>query len=321
MPTNGRPTPARTTTTPAQSAAPPVRPAPSSALRVALRRAAHQLVDPHPLVFPDPFAVPLLTPTYSAHLARTPKPTPRRTRTLQWSLALRAFAVARSRYLQDQLDAATTRTRNPVQHLVLLGSGLDTSAWRNPHLPVWELDRPAIHALKHHLATAANLPPTPNRHTIAADITDLTSPTNPLTTAGLPPNQPTLFALLGVVPYLPPGTLQRLLPLVQTQGPGSGLLFDYRLPRHALPPEEQRQHDSLSARLTAAGEPFQSLFTPSEMATILAPTFQQPELQLESQLQPRLEDLDTEALNHRYFQHSAPLQAHGHATRLLSAWL
>lgn len=280
---------------PASSPPPQVAP---SALRVALRRAAHQLVDPHPLVFPDPFAIPILGPTHATALARTPT-LPHRT----WSFALRAFAVARSRYLQDQLDAFPR-----LQHVVLLGAGLDTTAWRNPQRHVWELDRPATLTWKQQLATAANLPTPPRQHYLPLDLSDLV--TNPLAAAGLPPNQPTLFVLLGVLPYLPPGTLQQLLPLVQTQGPGSGILFDYRLPRTALPPEEQRQHDSLTARITAAGEPFQTFFTPATLAAAFSAT-------------PftRLHDFDTDALNHLYFQHPGPLRTMGHATRLATAWL
>jgi methyltransferase (TIGR00027 family) len=297
MLTNGKPfQPA--SSPPAQSgelAPPQVAP---SALRVALRRAAHQLVDSHPLVFPDPFAIPILGAAHARALARTPT-RPHRT----WSFALRAFAVARSRYLQDQLDK-----ERHLQHVVLLGAGLDTTAWRNTQLHVWELDRAATLTWKQQLATAASLSVPPRQHYVPLDLAD--PGTGLLASAGLPPNRPTLFALLGVVPYLPPGTLEQMLPLVEAQGRGSGILFDYRLPRAALPPEEQRQHDSLTARITAAGEPFQTFFTPASLATVLsgAPF-------------TRLYDLDTDALNRLYFQQSGALRTMGHATRLAAAWL
>ena len=44
----------------------------ATALRVALRRAAHQLVDTPPLVFEDPLAVRILPPAAREELKRTP---------------------------------------------------------------------------------------------------------------------------------------------------------------------------------------------------------------------------------------------------------
>src|SRR5271155_4552094 len=96
-----------------------------TALRVALRRAAHQLYDPPPLVLDDPIAVPILGETYLPEVHRTAtklhKP---------FSVALRAFLVARSRYAEDNLAHAVARG---TTQYVLLGAGLDTFAHRNPH--------------------------------------------------------------------------------------------------------------------------------------------------------------------------------------------
>ena len=96
-----------------------------TALRVALRRAAHQIYDPPPHVLEDPIAVPILGPEYAPDLHKTAtklhKP---------FSAALRAFLVARSRYAEDQLAAAVA---DGVTQYVLLGAGLDTFAYRNPH--------------------------------------------------------------------------------------------------------------------------------------------------------------------------------------------
>ena len=41
-----------------------------TALRVALRRAAHQVQDARPLVFEDPLAVPILGPEYRDEIRR-----------------------------------------------------------------------------------------------------------------------------------------------------------------------------------------------------------------------------------------------------------
>ena len=72
-----------------------------TALRVAMRRAAHQLYDARPLVLDDPVALAILGP-YAEEVERTPgrdpsnKPRPH-------SIAMRAFVVARSRYAEDLL--------------------------------------------------------------------------------------------------------------------------------------------------------------------------------------------------------------------------
>ena len=64
-----------------------------TALRVALRRAAHQVYDATPLVFEDPLAVRILGREYAEDLRKT------QTRLAKpFSVGLRAFLVARSRY-------------------------------------------------------------------------------------------------------------------------------------------------------------------------------------------------------------------------------
>src|SRR6202044_2093153 len=115
-----------------------------TALRVALRRAAHQIHD-SPVVFDDPIAVPLLGPAYAEELRRTPLRDDR-----PFSIALRAFLVARSRYAEDNLRKAV---EGGVEQYVLLGAGLDTFAYRNsyPQLRVFEVDHPATQQWKREL--------------------------------------------------------------------------------------------------------------------------------------------------------------------------
>src|SRR5271170_6929488 len=115
-----------------------------SALRVALRRAAHQIHD-SPVVFNDPLAVAILGEAYAEELRRTPLRPDR-----PFSIALRAFIVARSRYAEDNLRRAI---ENGVDQYVLLGAGLDTFAYRNPYtrLRVFEVDHPATQQWKREL--------------------------------------------------------------------------------------------------------------------------------------------------------------------------
>ncbi len=263
---------------------------------MALRRAAHQLLDRPPLL-DDPFAVPLLGPESREALARTPRQRP-------WSRALRAFAVARQRYSEDLLAAAVARG---VRHYCLLGAGLDTFAWRNPYpgLRVWELDRAEMLAWKFELARQAGLGEPQGCVSIPIDF-DSGGLERAL--AGLD-QEPALFAMLGVAPYLGKPSLRAVLRFVQQKGPGHGIVLDYRLPRATLGWEEQRQHDSLAARVAEAGEPFRSAWTREDM-------------QEELHGFGAVEDLGTEAINARYFTGRADgLATRGEAVRLVSAFV
>jgi methyltransferase (TIGR00027 family) len=270
-----------------------------------MRRAAHQLYDAPPLVLDDPIAVPILGP-HAEEIERTPgrnrlhKPRP-------FSIALRAFIVARSRYAEDLLAQAVARG---ITQYVLLGAGLDTFAHRNPYpnLCVFEVDHPATQQWKRELLRAGGLPSPANlvyapmdfeRHSLAEQLRH----------AGFDSAAPSFFAWLGVVPYLTREAFRATVHFVAAQPPGSGLVFDYGQPREALPLREQLAHDSLAARVQLAGESFHLFFTPAKVAAELAAFYD-------------LEDLGSLELNERYFAHrSDGLRVMGSAGRIVSAWL
>jgi methyltransferase (TIGR00027 family) len=274
-----------------------------TALRVALRRAAHQLFDARPLVLDDPIAVPILGP-HADELHRTPgrsslfKPRP-------YSIGLRAFVVARSRYAEDLLAQAVSRG---VSQYVLLGAGLDTFAHRNPHpsLRVFEVDHPATQQWKRELLRAGNLAEPP-RLTYAPVDFERQSLAFQLRAAGFDSTAPSFFAWLGVVPYLTLDAFRATARFIAEQPPGSGVVFDYCQPRAALPPREQLAHDSLASRVQSAGEPFQFFFTPDQVAVELA-AFR------------GIEDLGSPEINARYFAaRSDGLKLLGSMGRLVSA--
>lgn len=282
-----------------------------TALRVALRRAAHQLYDAPPLVLDDPIAVPILGPAYAEELHRTPGNNPNArnpgTKDRPFSISLRAFLVARSRYAEDQLARAVT---HGVIQYVLLGAGLDTFAHRNPHptLRVFEVDHPATQQWKRDLLHASKIP-TPSKLTYVPVDFERHSLAEQLHAAGHNPQIPAFFAWLGVVPYLTHAAFRTTLDFIAAQPIGTGVAFDYGQPREALPFFERLAHDSLAQRVRQAGEPFQLFFTPKEIATELA-AFR------------TLEDLGTPEINARYFAHRTDkLQVLGTAGRLVSAWL
>ncbi len=272
-----------------------------TALRVALRRAAHQIHD-SPVVFDDPIAVALLGPAYAEELRRTPLRDDR-----PFSIALRAFLVARSRYTEDNLRKAV---EGGVEQYVLLGAGLDTFAYRNSYarLRVFEVDHPATQQWKRELlqrnriAIPESVTYTPvdfERHSLSSQLRD----------AGFNHSAPSFFAWLGVVPYLTLEAFRGTVSFIAAQPPGSGLTLDYGQPRAVLPLLERLAHDSLASRVEKAGEPFRLFFTPAEIASEFS-SFHS------------LEDLGAPEINARYFSGRADqLAVRGTAGRLFSAWL
>lgn len=272
-----------------------------TALRVAMRRAAHQIYDAEPRVLDDPIAVPILGEAYLPEVHRTAtklhKP---------FSVALRAFLVARSRYAEDKLAEAVAAR---VTQYVLLGAGLDTFAHRNPYprLHVFEVDHPATQQWKRDLLHTSGISTPPSLTYVPVDF-EYHSLSEQLEVAGFNPEVPAFFAWLGVIPYLTLTAFRATLDFIAAQPSGSGLVLDYGQPRSALPFFEQLAHDSLASRVEQAGEPFQLFFTPTEIADELTAFHS-------------IEDLGSPEINQRYFNdRSDSLKVLGAAGRLLSAW-
>ena len=252
-------------------------------MRVALRRAAHQIHDARPLVFQDPLAVQILGSELQQELLRTPDGYRR-----PFSAALRAWIVVRARLAEDTLQAGV-RELEARQYLVL-GAGLDTFACRNPYpaLRVFEVDHPATQAWKLQMLEAADVAPLPSAGFAAVDF-ERDSLRERLLAAGFDERARTVTAWLGVVPYLTRSAFHATLRVLSGFAAGSRVVFDYSQPRSALPWVEQQMQDSLGARVAAAGEPFQLFFTPFELAR-----------ELESFSLAVEEDLDAAALGERF---------------------
>ncbi len=88
----------------------------ATALRAALRRAAHQLWDA-PKIFDDPLAVPLIAGLDGAKIPEKPR------HESFIAQSTRALLVARARLAEDLLAEAV---QNGVTQLGILGAGLDT---------------------------------------------------------------------------------------------------------------------------------------------------------------------------------------------------
>ena len=215
----------------------------------ALLRAAHQLFDTPP-VFDDPLALRIVGEASAAAVRADPQ----RFQTVE-RRALRAFVALRSRYAEDRLAAAVERG---VRQYVILGAGLDTFAYRNPHadagLAVFEVDHPATQAAKRArlqevgIAVPASLTFVPidfERQTLADGLHD----------AGFTTAERAFFSWLGATAYLTRDSVMRTLGFVASaMPPGSEIVFSYTTARSAL-----------AERTAALGEPWLTLFDPPSL--------------------------------------------------------
>ena len=271
-----------------------------TALGVAIRRAAHQLID-RPPVLNDPIAVRLVGPGYRGKMGRASH---------QVGRDFRAFMAARSRYVEDRLAEAV---QEGVSQYVILGAGLDTFAYRNPFpsLQVFEVDFPATQEWKREMLTEAGIALPESLVFVPLDF-EHKALTEGLAEAGFDAGSMAFFGWLGVVPYLTMEAFRATLEAVAQMPAGSAISFDYALAPEALSPLGRKAFDGLAGRVAAAGEPFQLFFTPEEM-----------EREVHRAGYTRLEQVDSERLNELYFQNRADglkLSALG-LGRLVTAWV
>jgi methyltransferase (TIGR00027 family) len=273
-----------------------------TAWKVALRRAAHQLLD-RPPVFDDPLALAIVGREAALEYAASPESE------LSFSRHLRAFIAVRSRYAEDELAQAVHRG---VRQYVVLGAGLDTFAYRNPHaaagLRVFEVDHPATQEWKRERLRAAQIAIAPEMVFAPVDF-ERQTPADGLRQTGLRMDDSAFCAWLGVVPYLTAKAFEETIAFIGALPEGSGVVFDYTTPRSSLSGAEAVSFDAMAARVAAAGEPFQLFFEPTQLAASLAAAgFRQ------------IEDLATDSLNARYFHgRTDGLGVAGRAGHLLAA--
>ena len=235
-------------------------PSPSAtAHRVALRRAAHQLLD-DPRVFDDPLALAMIGGEQAGKLETLMPET-------TGSRRLRAFVVARSRYAEDRLAAAVARG---ATQYVVLGAGLDTYACRNPHprLRVFEVDHPLTQALKRTRLEAAGIAWPSSLNFVPTDFEHQTL-ASALQTAGFQKDEITFFSWLGVMPYLTEQAAMATLAFIGSMPAGSEAVFDYAVERSSLCVNEQLAMDALASRVARAGEPFRLLIDPRALRGML----------------------------------------------------
>jgi methyltransferase (TIGR00027 family) len=231
-------------------------------MRVAVRRAAHQLLDIPP-VLDDPVAIPILGREIAAAIRADPGQFERG----RLSSYMRAFFAARSRFAEDQVAAARA---GGIRQYVILGAGLDTFAYRDPsadrNLRVWEVDHPATQAWKRDRLAEASISIPPTLTFVPIDFERDSLP-EILASAGFDSGAGAVFSWLGVVPYLSRDAVMSTLAAVATMtSSGGGVAFDFGISPERLTKVQRIAFEALAARVQAAGEPWKTFFDPLELS-------------------------------------------------------
>lgn len=229
-----------------------------TAQRVALERAAHQVLD-SPLVLEDPLALRVLSPEASSELLQHGE----RRDASPIAKFTRAIVVVRSRIAEDEIARAASRG---VRQYVVLGAGFDTFAYRNPHdsVRVFEVDHPSTQQLKRERLATAGIATPPNATFVACDF-DRDALRDALQRAGFDWSAPAVVAWLGVVMYLEHDAVMATLREIATLPAESSVIFDYALPPERLPFVARLFYRRVLDRLAAHGEPWRSFFEPESI--------------------------------------------------------
>ena len=273
-----------------------------TAHRVAIRRAAHQLLD-QPRVLDDPLALRIIGTEDAEELRTNPK------EDHEFSRAFRAFMAVRSRYAEDQLQHAVA---HGINQYVVLGAGLDTFAYRNthPNLRVFEVDHPATQAWKLERLTAAGIAIPSSMTFVPVDFEHQTLGAE-LGRAGLDASAPAFFSWLGVTPYITRESCTATLAFIASLPPGSGVVFDFASDPALLNAGQRQAFEALASRVAAAGEPFQLFFDPRKLAD-----------ELKGLGFHRTELLQRNEINARYFKDRTDgLCVKGSLGHLMGAWV
>jgi methyltransferase (TIGR00027 family) len=269
-----------------------------------MRRAAHQLYD-DPVIFRDPLALAVL----SYHAAEQVRIGSQEENRNPWARGLRAFVATRSRFAEEELARAVAQG---VPQYVVLGAGLDTFAYRNPHagVTVFEVDFPETQVWKHERLRQAGIAIPPAVRFAPVDF-ERHSLGDGLAEAGFRRDRPAFFSWLGVVPYLTRPAAFATFGFIAALPPGSGVVFDYAVPREMLGEGERDAFDLLAARVARAGEPFRLFFEPPQLHG-----------ELHAMGFHSIEDLDMAAIRQRWFGADPSEQRlHGRTGRLACAWV
>jgi methyltransferase (TIGR00027 family) len=232
----------------------------NTAVRVALWRAMHALVDATPLIIEDEIGLQLIAP--DEEWRQRPDMNP------DFTKRLRASIVARARFIEDLV---IEQSQHGIDQYVILGAGLDTFAQRRQDLAttlqVFEIDQPDTQTWKQQRLIELGFDVPGWLHFVSVDF-EVSSWWEQLLNAGFDTTKPAIVACAGVTLYLTRDAILATLRQLATLAAGSKLAMAFYLPLELLDKEDQPLQQIAEKGARAAGTPFVSFFTPTEILAI-----------------------------------------------------
>nr|WP_199161934.1 class I SAM-dependent methyltransferase [Elizabethkingia sp. ASV34] len=230
----------------------------NTAIRTALWRAFHTQADAEPHILEDTVGLQLIAPEEGWQERPDIKYTQR----------LRASVVARSRYIEDII---TTEIPKGTDQYVILGSGLDTFAQRNPDITskiqIFEIDQPDTLAWKQKRLSETGFHIPENLHFVPVNF-EKSSWWEQLLKAGFNIHKPAVIACTGVTLYLTRSAIKETLQHMVSLAAGSVVAISFYLPVELLKKEDQPMQEMANKGAQQAGTPFISFFSPEEVIAI-----------------------------------------------------
>jgi methyltransferase (TIGR00027 family) len=232
-----------------------------TAIQVAMRRAAHLLLDADPKILIDRFASQLAGFASDQELLAGYRSLP--LADVPW---MRTPFVLRDRYTEDQLAQAFQKG---IAQCVILGAGLNSFAYRQPEgmlgLQVFEVDHPATQTWKRRRVAELELVVPATLHYAPVDFEKETLIDGLLRTS-FNQEAPAFFSWLGVTQYLTqPAILRTLQDIVAVAAPGSELVIQFIAPAEALVDKEAALVTALAEGAARVGEPWLTFFKPVDL--------------------------------------------------------
>jgi methyltransferase (TIGR00027 family) len=231
----------------------------STAVRVALWRALHLLVDAPPPIFADALGLKLADPPEGWRARQDMDP--------QRTSSFRAAIVSRARFVEDLVLEHAARG---VKQYVILGAGLDTFAQRRADVAktmrIFEVDQSGPQAWKRERLEALGLGVPDYLKLVPVNFESARSWRDGLVAAGFDTAQPAIVVSTGVTMYITREATAATFREVAALAPGSVLAITFLVPVEQMPPAEQAAFKFAEAGARASGTPFISFYAPHELA-------------------------------------------------------
>jgi len=230
----------------------------NTALRTALWRALHILIDDKPYVIEDKIGYDLIKPEQGWQ----ERPD------MKFTKLLRASIVARARFIEDVAKEQITKG---VKQYVLLGAGLDSFAQRNSaissQVDIYEIDQPDTLAWKEEklIENGYNIPD--NLHFVPVDF-ETSLWLDELTNNGFDIKQTTIVSCTGVTLYLTREAITETLKKLTSLASGSTIAISFYLPLEQLDGEDKILMEMSINGAAASGTPFVSFFPVEEIVKL-----------------------------------------------------